>query len=238
MNIILFDENDYINENQIILKDRRLKHIRKVHRAKKEDILKIGKLNGKMGKGKITSFSKKEIILDIELNESPPKPVPINLIMAMPRPKVFQRVLRTVTTIGIKNIFFIRTWKVEKSFFESSKLDKENIKRNIILGLEQAKDTIEPDVSMKKLFKPFIEDELPEIINGTIPLVAHPYTRYDKKIKCDKNQPKTICIGPEGGFTEYEIKKLKEIGFNVFDIGNRILTVESAIPYIIGKIQG
>lgn len=45
-----------------------------------------------------------------------------------------------------------------------------------------------------------------------------------------------LFIGPEGGFTDYEIDLIESKGFKRVNIGERILRVETAIPFIIGKV--
>jgi RsmE family RNA methyltransferase len=104
----------------------------------------------------------------------------------------------------------------------------------MFLGLEQACDTVLPAVEIRKRFKPFVEDEVPEIIRGTRPLAAHPYAESS----CPRhvNGPVTLAIGPEGGFIPYEIQLLQKQGFEAVSAGKRILRVEHALPAIIGRL--
>ena len=46
----------------------------------------------------------------------------------------------------------------------------------------------------------------------------------------------TIVIGPEGGFSEYEVAKFEGIDFMRVNIGQRILSVETAVPFILGRV--
>ncbi|PCH92113.1 hypothetical protein COB80_00750 [Candidatus Kaiserbacteria bacterium] len=92
----------------------------------------------------------------------PPKALPLTLIIGLPRPKMLKRIIQTATTMGVKNLYFIHSWKVEKSFWQTPWLKEEKILENCILGLEQGKDTQLPEIHLKKRFKPFVEDELPE----------------------------------------------------------------------------
>jgi len=237
MNLIIVRDEDYTEAKIVKLMGRRFKHIKKVHRAKKGDILKVGKLNGKMGTGKVLELGEEFVKLKLNLTENPPKAMPVKLILAMPRPKVFKRLLQMITTLGIKEVYLIGCWKVEKSFFDTPNLQEEKIEEQLILGLEQSKDTILPKIIIKKLFKPFIEDDLSKIIEGTEALVAHPYVNTEKIVESKKGlEWKTLVIGPEGGFIPYEVEKLEEIGFKRFSIGERILKVESAVPFILGRI--
>lgn len=235
MNIIILLEEDFVDENRVVFSGRRLEHVVNIHKAEIGDRLKVGKLNGKMGNGKIISIDENEIEMEIELTEAPPEPLDIQVVMAMPRPKVFRRMLQDMTTMGVKRLHIIKTWKVEKSFWESPVLNEEKLRESMILGLEQGKDTILPEVRVYKRFKPFVEDELPVIISGTDCLLGHPggeaecSRRYGKKL--------TLAIGPEGGFIPYEVDMFRAQGFKVFTLGERILRVETVLPYIIGKLS-
>ena len=74
--------------------------------------------------------------------------------------------------------------RVEKSFWQSPFLQPEALEQQMILGLEQARDTLMPEIHLRKRFKPFVEDELGEIIKGSQALVAHPLTEVPCPINC------------------------------------------------------
>lgn len=235
MNLIIVEKSDFIDENIVRLKNRRLEHIKNIHRAECGDNLRVGQLGGKIGHGTILDINDSFVDLKLSLTEEPPKASNIQIILAMPRPKVFKRTLMDLTTMGIKNIYLIKTWRVEKSFFKTPNLLEENLKETMILGLEQGKDTVLPKVEIKSLFKPFIEDEIPNIISGTRAIVAHP-TGLEE---CPRNidEKITLLIGPEGGLIPFEIELLKSQGFEAVTLGERILRVETAVPYIIGRLS-
>ncbi|MTI47435.1 MAG: 16S rRNA (uracil(1498)-N(3))-methyltransferase [Firmicutes bacterium] len=235
MNLIILFEEDFIEENKVRLQGRRLKHVQSIHKADIGDTLRVGLLNGKMGEGKIISLTKESIEMNVNLIDNPSEPSNIKLILAMPRPKVFKRILQDVTTMGIKDIYLIKTWRVDKSYWGSSLLSDDNLLKHMILGLEQGKDTILPRIHIKKLFKPFVEDEIPNIIKGTRPIAGHPTGERE----CPRGiyEPVTLAIGPEGGFIPYEVEMLKKQGFEIVSLGKRILRVETAVPYLIGRLS-
>ena len=235
MNLIIIDKDDYVGEKLVRLKNRRFEHIINVHKAEIGEQLRVGELNGKIGQGTIINLNSDYIDLELELTDSPPKPSNIQIILAMPRPKVFKRLLMDLTTMGVKNIYVIKTWRVEKSFFNSPVLTQDVIKETMILGLEQAKDTIMPKIEIKNLFKPFVEDEIPDIISDTKAIVAHP--TGDRECLRNKDEKITLLIGPEGGLIPFEIDILKTQGFEAMTLGNRILRVETVLPYIIGRLS-
>lgn len=234
MNLILLTKNDFIEENIVEIKDSKLKHVIEIHKPALNKELTVGLVNGKIGKGKVIEFKTHSVKLEVALIGNPPPPLPVVLIAALPRPKTLKKVLQVSTSMGVKKIIFIESWKVDKSYWKSPALNQDEIEINCILGLEQAKDTVMPDVSFRKRFKPFVEDELPKLIKNRTPLVAHPYNASPCPAGLKENI--TLAIGPEGGFTDYEIKSFQKLGFTTVTLGKRILKIEFAIPAFISKI--
>ncbi len=232
MNIILFDKSDYYqNENSIRLSDYRFNHISSVLKSKKNNILKTGLINGNMGTGKVLEITDRYIDLSIELDKRPPSPLPLTILLAMPRPKILKRTLKHITVLGIKTIYLINSFRVEKSYWQTPGLKQAAVRKVFLNALEQACDTVLPELHIEPLFKPFVEDRLPEIIQNTVPVVAHPKNGKSNILTYGRHV--TLAIGPEGGFIPYEINKLKECGFEEFKFGERILPVETAVPSLI-----
>lgn len=235
MNLILLFKEDFIKKNKLVrLSGRRFKHIVDVQNATVKDELRVGLSGDNVGTGLITYIDDNSIEMEINLYRKPPAALPVTLILALPRPRVLKRIFSTVTSMGVKEIILINAYRVEKSFLKSPLLLKENYDKYLILGLEQARDTTMPEVLIKPLFKPFVEDELKSIIKGSTPIVAHPSAENE----CPTNVPGrvTLVIGPEGGFIPYEIEKLKDCGFADVNLGERILSVETAVPVLLSKL--
>jgi RsmE family RNA methyltransferase len=198
------------------------------------DELSVGVLGSRIGLGTVTALSKSLLEMDVRLEKEPPRKLPLTLILALPRPKVLKRVLRSAGAMGVKRIILLNSFRVEKSYWQSPVLSEEGIREQLIIGIEQAKDTVLPEVLLRPLFKPFIEDELPGLSEGTLPLVAHPVA--SSPCPREARQPVVLAIGPEGGFIPYEIEKFISCGFLPVSMGERILTVESAVPALISKL--
>jgi RsmE family RNA methyltransferase len=147
---------------------------------------------------------------------------------------MLKRILQTSAAMGVKKIVLLNSYRVEKSFWQSPLLKAEAINEQLVLGLEQAKDTVLPEVILAKRFKPFIEDDLPTLALNTRKLVAHPNATFQSPMI--SNERTTLAVGPEGGFIDYEIQKLLEIGFDGISLGPRILRVESAIPVLLASL--
>lgn len=234
MNLILLEQDDFTDSTRVRLQGRRYAHARKILNVTKGKVLQVGLLDGKTGSGTVLSIGTTTLELDVQLTRQPPEPIPLTLILAMPRPKVFKRVLQGLTSIGVKELYLLNSWHVDKSYWQSPALEPAAIREQLILGLEQSRDTILPRVHLQKRFKPFVEDTLPEVAVGTRALVAHPGA--SRACPANVEQKVTIAIGPEGGFTSYEIETLVSSGLDPIHLGSRALRVETAVPAFIGRL--
>jgi len=236
MNILLFKQDDIINtsgSNKLIrITDERFTHLLS-RNFKTQDTLRVGEINGLCGKGIINRIDERSMELECELVTKPPEPAPVKLILALPRPKMLRRLLVDIAMLGIKDIVLLASNKVEKSYWSSPLLKPDNIKNYLLKGLEQACDTILPIVTLESKFLPFVEDKLTTFAIGDI-ILAHPSA---KNICPQPAQGAfTLIIGPERGFTDYEINKLTQHKAISYTIGERHLRVETAATYLLGRL--
>lgn len=248
MNLVLLFPEDFIDQNfdpakhtcdaalSVSLTGRRREHIQNVQRASIGDRLRVGLVNGKMGHGTLTHCDDDRIDMSVELNQDPPSALPITLIVALPRPKMLKRILQTIATMGVKKLIFINSVRVEKSYWQTPILKPESIQEHLTLGLEQARDTVMPEVILEKRFKPFVEDRLPAIVASNQAFIAHPGLGDALSKDRDHSDAVVLAVGPEGGFIEYEVEKLQACGFEGIHLGDRILRVETAIPVLLAKL--
>lgn len=234
MNLILLQPSDFIASQRVRLQGRRLQHVLEVHQAELGQRLQVGLINGPTGLGTVLSLNHDSLELEVELNTPALPPLPLTLILALPRPKMLKRILQHCTSLGVQRLVLLNAYKVEKSYWQTPILEAASVQEQLILGLEQARTTFLPEVMLRKRFKPFVEDELATLAADSQKLVAHPYTEH----ACPANlqQACTLAVGPEGGFINYEVEKLQEQGFQAVHLGPRILRVETAVPVLISKL--
>ncbi|WP_068824586.1 16S rRNA (uracil(1498)-N(3))-methyltransferase [Pseudomonas sp. BMS12] len=234
MNLLLLEDADFITAERAVLSGRRLKHLHEVHGAASGDTLRVGRVGGLMGRGTLLSLNEQQAELHVELDQPPPTKLPLTLLLALPRPKMLKRTLQTIAAMGVPRLVLLNSYRVEKSFWQTPFLTPEAIREQLILGLEQARDTLLPEVLIEKRFKPFVEDRLPQIAAGTLGLVGHPgdFPACPRAVE----QPVTLAIGPEGGWIPYEVEKLQEAGLQPVQLGARILRVETAVPALLARL--
>ena len=234
MNILVLQEADFIGAAQVRLTGRALRHVTEVHRAAVGGDLAVGLLGGGLGRGRVTRLDAEALELDVVLDRPPPPKLPLTLVLALPRPKVLNRVLAAATSLGVARIYLVNAWKVEKSYWKSPRLEPENLLQQRLLGLEQARDTGLPELHLRRLLRPFAEDELPGLLAGTLPLLAHPGS--PGPCPREARGPVTLVIGPEGGFIDAEIELLTRSGCQPVHLGARALRVETAVAALVGRL--
>ncbi|WP_343568923.1 16S rRNA (uracil(1498)-N(3))-methyltransferase [Acinetobacter sp.] len=233
MNIVLLEPEDTQSEIWSIHSKRQLQHLREHLDITVGQNLKVGIRNGARYVTEIISIDEQKVGVRPILKEAVPAKLPVHLIVALPRPKVLRRLIMDSVTLGVEKISLIHSYRVDKSYWQTPFLQQ--IDQYVTLGLEQAGDTIVPEVQMYKRFKPFVEDVLPTLISEESPAyVAHPYAEQSMPSNID--HACSIVVGPEGGFIPYEIDLLTKNGCQAVSLGNRILRTETSISYILGRL--
>lgn len=235
MNVILFEEHELVPQGEsfgLRLRDHRAHHAIKILKPTVGETLRVGQIGGRTGTATVEALDDDEIRLQIiELNTEPPEPSRIELILALPRPKSLKRTLRAIANLGIKSIHLINSVKVDKSYWGAPALEPLTMRQSLLDGLAIARDTAMPQVRLHKLFKPFAQDVAPHLIESE-GYVAHPARTTSHLEPARPGSRIPVAIGPEGGFTDYEVKLFNEAGFKNLSLGERLYSVETAVPVI------
>ncbi len=235
MNLLLLTEGDFIAPGKVRLCDRRHEQLYKVLKAQPGKICKAGIFKGSVGTAVVDEICREYSVLTVQAENPPPPPSDIVLAVALPRPQTFDKVIRCGVEMGVKEFHFFMSRKVEKSYWQSPVLTQEHIDYEVILGLEQCGDTIPPEVHFHQLFKPFTEDELPGIIGDGCAYVGHPAA--PAPLPANVPGKVTLVIGPEGGFTDYEVELLAANGVTPVTLGSRTLRTEHAVPALLAILK-
>jgi len=237
MNLVLFADHE-LNGDLLVLTGRRANHICTILKLVTGDSLRVGMINGRIGRGEILAIREMSVKMRIDLDQDP-LPVPdLELILALPRPIMLQRILKQATVLGVSRFHLIRSARVEKSFFHSPVLQPEKIRTLLLEGLEQAMDTRLPEVVVHPRFKPFVEDVVPGLKGRG--LIAHPEISAalpDVFFSGSGDRRVLLAIGPEGGWNDFEIGCFLEQGFFGFSMGERILHVDTAVVALLAQLH-
>ncbi len=237
MNLLLLEDGDFLPDGTVRLGGRRLMHAREVLKALPDDVLRVGRLGGACGTARVLADDAQGLHLAPDLNEPPPPRAAVDLLLAVPRPKALKKILPAVASLGVDRLVLVNAARVEKSYFDSKVLEPKVVGELFRQGLEQARDTVLPELSMQPLFRPFVEDTLPSWLRpGTTRLVLHPGTSSHAMERRKAGQHVTLAIGPDGGWVPFEVELLRKAGFQSVTLGPRILRTEVAIPSAFGAV--
>ena len=244
MNLLLFEPEEMMSDNTLVLNDRRSEHIIRVLGCEIGDIIRAGMVNGPVGSGEIVSITRgqenPEVLLRFTAESEAPDQPQIDLIMGLVRPIMLKKILAQAASLGVGSIFLINANRVEKSFFGARLLKEGNYRPYLLEGLEQAKDTFLPKLTIHNRFRPFVEDYIPTIAKTyTTMLVAHPEApKRLKQLKAMGMKGRTlVAVGPEGGWVDFEIEEFLAQSFEPISLGNRILRTDTAVVSLLAQLM-
>jgi 16S rRNA (uracil1498-N3)-methyltransferase len=236
VNLVLLEPEELAADGTARLVGRRARHVHEVLAATPGDRIRVGVVGGRMGEAEVLAAGGEELLLAPRLDQEPPAPAPLQLLVAMPRPKILRRVLQAAASMGVKRIVLAGSYRVERSYFASPLLAPAALREQLLLGLEHGRDTVLPEVQVRRLFKPLVEDELDALLPAPVRLLAHPAEERPLAARPPGAGPAALAIGPEGGFTAYEAGLLEAHGFLPFSLGPRVLRVDAAVPFAAGQV--
>jgi RsmE family RNA methyltransferase len=230
VNLLLLDHSDRFDGDAVTLSDGRASHLRGVLKVTAGQTVRIGRLDGPTGIGTVLSVDGDRVTLRCAFEDAPPPLPGIDLLLAVPRPKVMRRLWAPLASLGVGRIILTNAERVERPYFDSHVLEEASYRPLLIEGLQQARDTRLPQVSIHRQFRILIEDQLDSLFDEGVRLVADPSaaqplgavatTRPDERC--------LLAVGPEGGWNAFELSLLQAHGFQQAGLGPRTLRVDTA----------
>ena len=138
MNLLLLHPEQALSEGLWRLSDRQARHVCGVLKLSVGDTLRTGILNGGTGKAKIESIKNNGVEVFFNPDSEAADPLPLNLLLALPRPKMLKRILIDATSLGIKRIVLINSWKVDKSYWQTPNLKAEVLQEKMLSSIKLA----------------------------------------------------------------------------------------------------
>lgn len=238
MNRILLVAGELREDGVAVLQDRRAVHIRRVLGSRPGDTLRVGLLDGLRGTATVVASGEEGVHLRCRFDQPPLPPTGITLLLALPRPKVMHRLWAPLASLGVGRIVLVNAEKVERNYFDTHWLDPAAYEPLLIEGIEQSGDTCLPLVRVCRRFKPFIEDESDAFFGEATRLVFHPHEAVPLSADAvTTDRAVVVAIGPEGGWSDYEIDLLRRHGFACVSFGGaRTLRTDTAVQAILGAV--
>jgi RsmE family RNA methyltransferase len=238
VNFLLLEPGEVEAGGGAVLRGRRAEHVRTVLRAHAGQVLRAGLVDGPTGRATVLAVDEDEVRVQCAWAAAAASSEPADvLLLAVPRPKVLLRMLAHAAALGFTRIVLFRSWRVEKSHLQSSAMDAEAQRAQLLAGLEQSGRTHLPVVQYFPLFKPMVEDELDGLALPPGRFVAHPGAATPTAaLALAATDAFALAVGPDGGFLAYEVDALAARGFLPVSCGARALRTEVALAVLAGQL--
>ncbi|OQX28734.1 MAG: hypothetical protein B0D92_07405 [Spirochaeta sp. LUC14_002_19_P3] len=231
MNMVLLEEEEL--EAQLPHDDPRIKHITGILGLSEGGCFLAGIVGGAKGEAVLHRESSRGWRIQFTPKEPSPPLLPVTIIIGAPRPPVAKRLLRDLTAMGVREMRFCAAELSEKSYL-SAKLWREG-QWLIALknGAMQGGSTFLPRVRTMNSLREALSG-LPE----NAARIGFDMTG-EKSSRGEKDWAEMgLALGPERGWTDSERRVLRENGFTIRSLGERILRTETACAAALGLLLG
>ncbi len=234
MNLLLLQPAE-LDGDRVTLRGRRARHLHEVLRVKPGSTVRAGIVRGGVGTATVTTSSPDVAELCVTISAAPVQPPRVDLVLAMPRPKELSRILQTAASFGVARIDITNAWRVDKSYLQSTRLDPERLREDLLVGCEQGSTTWLPDVAVHPRLMPLLDDVLVPRLANAAGIIAHPYAEHH--VEQVAGTPIVVAIGPEGGWIQRELDTFVDRGFVGVSLGKRILRTHAAVAGLFAQLD-
>lgn len=218
-----------IGEATIEITNDDAKHIATVLRGKVGDSLTLCDGNGMDYECTISEISKKSVIAKIEekhKNQNEPE-IKITLFQSLPKLDKMELVIQKCIEIGVDRIVPVISEHTVIKVGDKAEKKLDRFRKIAEAAAKQCGRGKIPEVCDITDFKTAV-NMAKELDNAIIPYEKEKERNLKSFIKEFKGNSIGIFIGPEGGFSEDEIKLCSDNGIKSITLGKRILRTETA----------
>lgn len=239
MNLLLI-RPDEIDAGVVVLQGRRAQHLIKVLKVASGMRLRAGIENFGTTSVEVVTNDSHSVTLHLSEPSAVPRPT-TTLILAVPRPKVISRVVAAAASFGLSKLILVNAWRVEKSYFSSTRLHPERIDEDLRLGCEQGAQCWVPEWEIWPRFTDLLESTRAPQNAQSQRIVLHPgasQTLADLLMGPEKapDGSLTLLVGPEGGWIPREQDSLQAAHYVAAELGTGPLKTDVAVAAALGQV--
>jgi 16S rRNA (uracil1498-N3)-methyltransferase len=238
MNCVVLYPHEISNDGIAIITGERGRHLIERHGLVEGITVRAAIFGEALGYISVLSVEKEalELRASVICKETPPARLPIDLLVAVPRPQTIKKLLLLAASTGVRSLVFFGSDKGDKSYLQSKMLKAEAIGVELLLGIEQACDACVPMVSVERCLDAWLEKGG---LDGHGLFFADTVSTSTVKDVASLSITKPsfkLAVGGEAGWSERERKLLSSAGFNSISLGQRMLRVEHAAHSLIAQV--
>jgi 16S rRNA (uracil1498-N3)-methyltransferase len=242
LNLLLLEPGEIERESGdgvAVIRGRRARHVERVLRAGAGDEVRVGVVGGGVGTAVVRRIEAERLELVIGALSAPPPAPPVDLVLALPRPKAVGRVLQAAASLGVRRLDLVNAWRVDKTYFASHRLEGAALVRELWLGCEQGAHTHVPEVEVHPLLMPFVRELLAARAGARRVLIFDPRARMrlEDVMAPGTREPVVALIGPEGGWIDREVEAFERIGGTPVTLTAAVLRTEVAVTAALSQLE-
>jgi 16S rRNA (uracil1498-N3)-methyltransferase len=239
MNLILLDAGEVGDSPDVTLTGGRADHLLNVLKVVPGVRVRVGILDGPFGVGTVMGIAGGTVALQCTFDTAVPVRPRVDLLLALPRPKVMRRLWAQISALGVGQIILTRADRVERHYFDTHVLTPACYDPLLIEGLQQARDTRQPVVSIHRQFRVLIEDDLDALFPGGLRVAADPGAQRGAGSVTRESAGTRVllAVGPEGGWNDFERDLLAAHGFQPVGMGPRTLRTDTACVALLALVH-
>lgn len=237
MNVVLVEPSELAPDGTVALGDARAEHVRSILGLEPGARVRVGVVDGPLGTARVERVDAKSVLLRVDdLSSAPPARPRVDLLLAVPRPKVLKRLWAPLAQLGVGRILLTAAARVEKYYFDSHAVTPELWRPRLLEGLAQARDTRVPVVTVHRSLERLVTRELDALCPDARRVVADVAVDGGRapeplRVACAALPAETrlvLAVGPEGGWLDDERALFSERGFTSVTLGPRALRTDVA----------
>jgi len=209
-------------------------HLEKTLKVRQGSTIDCAVENGPRGKGTIEVIDDDEMEVSFQWSSPhPPDFLPVHLLVGLSRPQTCRKILEQASTMGVEEIHFFGAQKGEPSYASSTLWTTDEWQQKIRAGVAQAFSSHIPICKHHQ----DLESLLSEIKEKKgIRIGMDNYEALGKLEPCAVEESESIflAVGAERGWSGDERNQLRENGFTLKHLGQRVLRVETAVVAALG----
>ncbi|MGE0449839.1 MAG: 16S rRNA (uracil(1498)-N(3))-methyltransferase [Vicinamibacterales bacterium] len=239
MNLVLIDPAELRDGQHVHLEGDRARHLLTVLNVDAGREVRVGLIDGPLGHAAVVAIAEASVTLRCEFEAVVPERPPVDLLLAVPRPKVMRRLWPQIAALGVGRVILTNAERVERAYFDAHVLHEQHWRPLLLDGLQQARDTRVPQVSIHRRFRVLVEDELGDLSDASQRLVADPASPEGIGTAA-ASQPDgrvLLSVGPEGGWNDFELQLLRSHGFAAIGLGPRTLRSDTACVALLALVH-
>jgi RsmE family RNA methyltransferase len=150
-----------------------------------------------------------------------------------------RRLWAQLSALGVGKILLTNAERVERNYFDTHVLTPDCYRPLLVEGLQQARDTRLPRVSIHRQFKVLVEDALDQLCPDGRRLVADPRVLPTVRdaVRESRDERILVAIGPEGGWNDFERRLLEAHRFEAVGMGPRTLRTDTACIALLALVH-